>query len=373
MRAAARPGRRALWRSRFTVRLSVIIPVHNCSAHLQRCLQSLAASDFRGFECIVVDDASTDDTPAVAARHAVKVILLERNGGPARARNRGAQAARGDILVFIDSDVCVHPDTLRRIDAHFREHPRSDAVMGSYDDTPAHPAFVSQYKNLFHHYVHHHSRPEARTFWAGCGAVRRATFLSCGGFDESYTRPCIEDIELGGRLHAAGHRLDLNPNIQVTHLKQWTLWGLLRTDIRDRAVPWALLMLRRRSMPADLNATFAQRISVALAGLLLVFTALVLSGPLVTLPATLRATAGAGSVACAALLGVLNRDLYRFFARQRGIVFAARVIPLHWLYFLYCGASLVLAAQAYLWERITGQPPAASSSSADATRARVGD
>ncbi len=340
-----------------SVRLSVIVPAYNARNVLDRCLQSLVASELREYECIVVDDASTDDTRAVAAKYGVTVVALDRNGGPARARNRGAEAAHGEILVFIDSDVCVHPDTLGRIDTHFRDHLSTDALMGSYDDTPAHPAFVSQYKNLFHHYVHHRSSTEAWTFWAGCGAIRRDVFLKFGGFDESYARPSIEDIELGSRLHASGHRIDLNPSIQVTHLKRWTLWGLVRTDVRDRGVPWFLLMLRRRSMPADLNVTRAHRLSVALVGAMLLLCAGVLSKRIFGFPPvrpSVRAVSF-GLGLCAAILLFLNRDLYKFFARKRGVVFAIGTVPLHWLYYTYCGVSVVLAVSAHVWERLTGQ------------------
>jgi glycosyltransferase involved in cell wall biosynthesis len=181
------------------MRLSVIIPVHNGAATLQRCWEALQRSDCHDYECIVVDDASSDATPGVAAAFPATLVTLARRGGPARARNHGAARARGEILVFIDSDVCVHTDTLRRMDQHFREHPGAAAVFGSYDDAPADTHFLSQYKNLFHHYVHHRSRSNAWTFWAGCGAIRRDVFLQAGGFDESFTRPSVEDIDLGLR------------------------------------------------------------------------------------------------------------------------------------------------------------------------------
>jgi GT2 family glycosyltransferase len=337
--------------------LSVIIPVYNCVPFLRRCLTALRASTFTDYEVIAVDDASTDDTPVVAEQCGARVLRLERNGGPGRARNRGAEAARGEILVFIDSDVCVHPDTLTRIDAHFRAHPDCDAVMGSYDDTPADPSFVSQYKNLFHHYVHQRSRTRAWTFWAGCGAMKRDVFLQFGGFDASYTRPCIEDIELGNRLYAAGHRIDLDPDIQVKHLKKWTLWGLIRTDVRDRGVPWFLLMLRNRDMPADLNVTAAHRLSVALVGLVLVLVLVLVLDLALGLPGRLLLgpTAALTLPAIAGVLIYLNRDFYRFFARKRGWSFALGTIPMHWLYYLYCGASVALAVAAHGWERLTKQ------------------
>ena len=91
-----------------------------------------------------------------------------------------------------------------------------------------------------------------------------------GGFSASYKRPSIEDIELGMRLHSAGHRIMLNKRIQVTHLKRWTLWSIVKTDVLDRGIPWTELMLREGSMPNDLNTKVSQRISVVLAyGLLL--------------------------------------------------------------------------------------------------------
>lgn len=343
------------------VRFSVIVPVYNAAPFLERCLQSLAASEFRDYECIVVDDASTDDTRVVAGRFGSRLVALEENGGPARARNRGAECAQGEILVFIDSDVCVHPDTLSRFDAHISVHPTVDAVIGSYDDTPADQGFVSQYKNLFHHYVHQRSRSEAGTFWAGCGAVRREVFLQRGGFDESYRRPSIEDIELGYRLRASGHRIDLDPEIQVTHLKKWTFWGLLRTDLRDRGIPWFLLMLRNRTMPSDLNVTLAHRVSVALVFTMLLLIGLLLAQQLFNAPIHTPSPRWSGGtvVALAVVLFALNYDLYRFFVRQRGVVFAAGALPLHWIYYGYCGLSVALGLSAYLWGRRGTQRDAA--------------
>ncbi len=336
------------------MRLSVIIPVHNAAGFLDRCLQALARSEFHDYECIVVDDASMDDTPTVAERHATRLIRLDQNGGPARARNRGAEQAKGEILVFIDADVCVHPDSLGRIDAHLRAHPAADALIGSYDDTPADPGFVSQYKNLFHHYVHQQSRTQAWTFWAGCGAIRRDAFVERCGFDESYRRPCIEDIELGFRMRAAGRRIDLVPEVQVTHLKRWTLWGLIRTDVLDRGVPWFLLMLRSRTMPTDLNVTVAHRLSVALVLIL------VLLGGVALVGALLGSAPGPLTVLALALLAgallALNHDLYRFFARKRGVLFAAGTVPLHWLYYGYCG----LATGIGLWLYVCGRLKPAS-------------
>jgi hypothetical protein len=163
--------------------------------------------------------------------------------------------------------VCVLADTLQRIRARFEDEPTLDALFGSYDAEPAAPGLVSQYKNLLQHYVHQHGRTESETFWSGCGAVRSSVFRASGGFDERYTRPSIEDIDLGYRLKAAGCRIALDPGIQVRHLKKWRLGGLLYSDIFDRALPWTWLIVRSRRLPDDLNLSVSQRVtSVSIVG-----------------------------------------------------------------------------------------------------------
>lgn len=105
-------------------------------------------------------------------------------------------------------------------------------------------------------------------------AIRKSVFLEHSGFDESYGRPAIEDIELGFRLGRAGRKIVLDRALQVKHLKRWTFFNLLKTDILDRGIPWTELILRDRHMPNDLNLQLSQRISVALAFLALVASAI---------------------------------------------------------------------------------------------------
>jgi glycosyltransferase involved in cell wall biosynthesis len=247
------------------VSVSVIIPVFNGEAELAQCLAAFAASTVRPLEILVVDDGSTDGSPLVAGRYGATLMQPGRLGGPARARNFGARSARGTVLFFIDADVLVQPDSVARVQAAFAADPGLTALMGSYDDSPAETDFLSQYKNLMHCFVHQTGREEASTFWSGCGAIRRETFLAHAGFDESYARPAIEDIELGYRLSRAGCRMLLDKDLRVKHLKRWTFWKLLKTDVLDRGIPWTELILRDRNMPNDLNLQLSQRVSVALA------------------------------------------------------------------------------------------------------------
>jgi GT2 family glycosyltransferase len=157
------------------------------------------------------------------------------------------------------------PDHVR---AALGEAPDIAAVYGSYDDAPPEPGWASLYMNLRHHFVHQRSAPFSETFWAGLGAVRRDAFRQAGGFDPArYPHPSIEDIELGGRLRAQGLRIRTRPAMQGTHLKRWTLGSVWFTDIFRRAIPWARLLLRRKTRTDELNVSRVERLKAVLAGL----------------------------------------------------------------------------------------------------------
>ena len=267
------------------VKISVVIPAYNAAAYLTRCLQAISESDCTPHEIIVVDDGSTDGTPQLAAQFGYTLLSTEKCSGPAVARNIGAAQATGDILFFVDADVCVKPDTLSKIARSFQADPELDAVMGSYDSRPASPDFISQYRNLQHCYVHHHGSERASTFWSGCGAIRREVFSEYSGFSTEWKR-AVEDIELGYRLIRGGRKIILDRSIQVTHLKHWSFFNLVKTDILDRGIPWTELIMRDRFMPNDLNLQLSQRVSVALVYVLVLLagTLAVLNGVYMLLP-----------------------------------------------------------------------------------------
>jgi glycosyltransferase involved in cell wall biosynthesis len=317
--------------NRVSCQVSVIIPVFNGASTLGACLDAVSRTTDESCGCIVVDDGSTDQSVEIARRAGAQVIELGTRGGPARARNVGALAAPGEILLFIDADVCVQPGTIAKAARALAEDSSIHAVIGSYDFEPSEPNFLSQYKNLFHSFVHHHGRRDASTFWTGCGAIRRSFFLQTGGFPEHWTRPSVEDIEFGAAICRSGGCIRLDPDLEVKHLKRWNLAGLLRTDIFDRAIPWTLLMLRSGAMPNDLNLRVEQRFCVALVCLAPVLA--------------LRFPMLAGLAILLAIL--LNLPLYRFFARLRGWPFAIRTVPMHLLYFLYSGLSMLAGIAFY--------------------------
>lgn len=328
-----------------TVRVSIVVPVYNSARELEECLAALTRWSGPKAELIVVDDASTDESPSVAARFADRVVRLAHNSGPAAARNEGARHARGDVLFFVDADVVVAPGVVGRIERTFADDPNIVAVFGSYDATPRARGHVSRYRNLLHHFVHQTADVTASTFWAGCGAVRREVFEDLGGFDAArFRRPSIEDIEFGTRLCRAGHRVVLDKGLQGTHLKRWTLVSMIRTDVRQRAIPWSRLVLQDGNIPSTLNLTWDQRVSAALVAIVIVCVALAL--------VRLEFLIGAG----AALAGVLalNRKLYALFLRHGGLRFAGAGVVLHLLYFVYSALSYAYASAEHKLKGATG-------------------
>ena len=321
--------------------VAVIVPVGGAAPAWKRCVSSLAQLDPAPGEIVAVIDGPNAGLAATAAESGVRIVTLDKRSGPSRARNRGAQLTSGEILLFLDADVEAPPDLVARVAGLFTAHPELTAVMGSYDDDPGDPGFLSQYRNLLHHFVHQHGRERASTFWAGCGAVRRRAFHDVGGFDEGYPVPSIEDIELGSRLVGAGGLIRLEKDLQVKHLKRWRLADMLATDLFRRAVPWTRLMLREGRIVNDLNVKTRDRISVLLAIV-----------PLLALPAAWRwPPALAIAAAAMVLLVASNAGLFRFFLRRRGVRFALAAVPSYWAYLLTCGLGFGLGLGRHLLGR----------------------
>jgi GT2 family glycosyltransferase len=260
--------------------------------------------------------------------------------------------------VFVDADVTVHPDALRRFADSIAREPGLVAIFGAYDEQPPAPGFLSRYRNLLHRYTHLLSSGEADTFWAGCGAVERRAFQAAGGFDAArYPRPQIEDIELGYRLRDRGGRVLLNPEIQGAHLKRWTLIGSVRTDLFDRGIPWVRLLLERRNLArtAKLNLKAGERAKTALValGLLLLLGGAVLGSGIAL---------AAGGLALLAVV-LWNLPLLRWFARQRGPLFALAVIPMNLWYYVVSGLAVIAGVTLALGSRTaagtTGGNPSA--------------
>ena len=335
----------------------VIVPVHNGAATLPACLRALRQSDPGVGEILVVDDGSTDGSAAIAREFGCRVVSTgPRPIGPGLARNHGAKQTSASILVFVDSDVAVHRGTLERLVAELRREADVGAVFGSYDADPPSRRASSVYANLRHHHVHQNSRPEAETFWAGCGAVRRSVLERCGGFSQRYGRPSIEDIELGMRIRAAGYRIRLLADALSTHHKDWRIGQVWKTDVFQRAIPWSRLLVGSggnggrgggAGAANDLNTRWTDKASAV--GVHAAWWGVIAA--VLIHPAMLWT-----SVAGVSVFAMANLSFWRLVARGRGLATLAVAVMMHAAYLFYSSVVYAVILGLHRWSRLRGEP-----------------
>ena len=306
--------------------VSVIVPAHNAEATLPDCLQALRNMSVEPAEMLVYVDGATDRTEQIA--HDAGAQVLTNSGkpmGPAMGRNAAAEVASSDLLWFVDADVVVAPDCLRRLIDDMQAH---DAVgaFGSYDDSPRSLRATSLYANLRHHFVHQRGNPEATTFWSGIGLIRRDIFLQFGGYDAArFPYPSVEDVDLGMRVIAAGHRIRLVPSALGKHCKDWSLWRVWHTDVMRRARPWTLMLGERPRAAKDLNLTRQEQFKALLA---LAIPALLLAGLASSIFILLAAVAAATYI-------FANREFFSFLFRRLPLGSFLVGVMMHWCYHCY--------------------------------------
>lgn len=210
------------------LRISVVIPVKNASNVIRDCLDAVYSNKDIGFEVIVVNDGCTDNTMDIVSEYKCAVLKNKSKRGVSGARNTGAWAAKGGILVFIDSDIVVPDNALLKISESLR-HPDIAAVVGMLSEGIRYKNFSSQYKNLWMCWTFNNLAENISLIFTSITGVKKEVFLKIGGFDANYRFPCIEDNEFGIRLKEGGYNIALDKTLQVEHLKHYTFLGLLKT------------------------------------------------------------------------------------------------------------------------------------------------
>lgn len=248
--------------------LSVIVPAYNAEDMLGGCLVALQAQSLSHdrYEIIVVDDGSTDRTAEVARRFGVRLVC-QSNAGPAAARNRGAQAARGEILLFTDADCEPTADWIERMTDPFRD----PGIVG------AKGVYQTRQKELVARFVQREYEDKyARMSRQACidfvdtysAAYRRDVFVANGGFDPLFPTASVEDQEFSFRLARKGYRLVFVPSAAVYHRHDTTLGQYWRRKFGIGY--WKALLLRRHPERAvrDSHTPQILKAQIGLVGLL---------------------------------------------------------------------------------------------------------
>jgi glycosyltransferase involved in cell wall biosynthesis len=309
--------------------VSVIIPVFNAGHTVERCLTSVLASSYNRLEVLLVDDGSTDDTLDRASKYECRILRQPENHGAASSRNFGCREARGDILVFLDADVAIHPEGIGFMVEDLHERKLASAVIGVYTKTQEVEGLFSQYQNLFTYFNHEQSGTTIAWFWTALGAMRKDIFAETPGFNEKYRGASAEDMEMGYTLSRQGHRIAYDNRIKGVHLHHHGFGSLLRNNFRKSADLVALIW--RMSRQNKFAHGFSNRRNAyAMTAAMFVTAAALLSFLDVRWSALFAASALA--------LAASNLPFYRFVRAEKGRGFVFKCVLLH--YFIYMTAGL---------------------------------
>lgn len=211
------------------MKCSLIVPAYNAEKTIVSCLESaLNQSISRDeYEIIVVDDGSTDKTSEIVKKYPVRLIQ-QKNQGPASARNKGANEAGGDILIFTDSDCELDSDFIKRIISPIEQCPEIVGVQGSYKTRQK--EFISQFGQVEIETRYNRMAQNEYIDFIGtyAAAYKKEVFMKFGGFDTEFPIASGEDTEFSYKLHKAGYKLVFEPKAFVYHQHPSTLKKYLR-------------------------------------------------------------------------------------------------------------------------------------------------
>lgn len=261
--------------------LSVIIPTRDRVDTLTETLRRLGRQETRrAFEVLVVDDGSTQDTAGAVCAFAAQApmpvtVLAQDSRGPAAARNRGIEVARGTACLFMGDDTFPRPDLVERhAAAHERRPEAHAALLGRVTWAPeCRPTPFMDWLNTSVQFdfdqITDPGDVPGSCFYTANVSAKRSFLREHGGFDEGFPDAAFEDIELGLRLQRAGMRMAYDPDAVVEHFHPYDLPGSLRRMrtlgravllLRDRAPDWPLPRppgARHRAKAAVLTPLFA--------------------------------------------------------------------------------------------------------------------
>lgn len=222
-------------------RVSILIAAYNVEQELVILLESLCASRFRDFEVCLCDDASLDATRRVAesfsGRLDLRITANASNRGVTHSRNQALALARAPLLLFLDSDVRLAPDTIDRL-LERMQRTGAEVVEGVYSGTALDPGPFSDYYALFAHHSFVLAGEVSRynVFNAWCALCRREAIGAVGGHREVPKGMEVENESLGRRLQARGFSIHLDPEVAVDH--HWGGWRKILFIFTSRVYWW---------------------------------------------------------------------------------------------------------------------------------------
>lgn len=315
--------------------VSVIIPVRNREQQLRECLQGLKDQTLSPFEVIVVDDGSADGSAEMARSSGAIVLTMDGKYDANFCRNRGAEIARGSILLFLDSDVVPLPNVISQIEKAFAGGDL-DALVGLYSAVHPHRNPASQFKNLWIRYSYLTAIKDIDWIFGAVSAVRRDVYWSSGGFDGTMSMDQGgEDLELGKRLIRKRHKITLDPLVEVMHLKRHTLTSLLQNDFQ-RSCGFVRIAMHVGHLKRSLTTGFVNVYPSYIYSVLAAW--LVMTAILGNRVFGLSSEVAIGAIG---LHFLLNLPFLRFASSTNGVIFGIRCYGILFLDHIACGGGVI--------------------------------
>jgi len=326
---------------------SIIVPAYNSERTICNCLKRILEYKDQGDEVIVVDNCSSDSTAELVKSFSVKLFVCEKRGAAA-ARNFGVQHAEHDNIIFVDSDVMIAEDSIKKIKSRLLSTDIS-AVNGIYSSTAGNNSFMSKFQNIYTYNNYMNIGGKKRqlvynSFWASFSAVKRDAFKEVGGFNEKLS--ALEDIEFGVRMTNKGYKVLFDKNIQNFHDHNFTVKKFFM-NYYTKTKAWVCVSMSKDALKYEGYDDIRPKLSLLLANL---FMAIVILSFFLIKPFGLYPLGVAGVVF--GFFSLNNNELLITAKKTYGFRFMLLSAPTLVLSYVFIAVGIVGGFIDYLWDQL---------------------
>ena len=236
----------------------------------ERCLSAISKLKYKNYEVILISDNSSKFSIKLTERYNFKVIKLKKNFGAAHSRNEGVKLAKGEVLLFVDSDVEIQEDALGIINKYNNKKNNHGILQGVYSHKPSYKRSVTQYLqsyHCFHLFSETKKNKFTETLCTCLFSIKKKIFSKNGGFDNNFKNADPEDCDLGFRLLRNGHKIPLEKKLSGIHHTNLTIWSFIKRTLRIHTSEMKMY-LRNKNISMKTNQS---NYSSVIASLILLF------------------------------------------------------------------------------------------------------
>jgi glycosyltransferase involved in cell wall biosynthesis len=260
--------------------IRIIIPVHGPEAHIHECLKAVLHSQTEtSFEIFIVDDGFSGPIDQLKIDSNMYIIHSDGRGDAAKARNKGAENFGGKILVFIDSDVIVEPEAIKKLIFPIQKG-RAEATVGCYSDNSQNVNFWQMYKQIYIKKMYSRKNVSVKNeFWSALSAIGKETFVRSGGFPSLLGGALGEDTALGMKLTTMGACILSVPDACGTHRKKYSFTTLVANDFKKGLNSFCILSTKPSALKDFRHSSPKNMAAVGTSGIITLFLPLFIFHP----------------------------------------------------------------------------------------------